>query len=153
MRRLFFFLSRLFLSGFFLITGIGYLFQWESAEQSLINALYSISEHSVGLDGVVQAVEKILPIVPLLLMGAVALLIIGSGLVLLGIRVRLGAFLLIIFLIPTTVIMHHFWALQGLEYMSEMDLFFKNIALLGGLILLMLFPKERGSMAPLGNDN
>ena len=60
----------------------------------------------------------------------------GGLLVLLGIKVRLGAILLILFLIPMTLIMHPFWMNEGAAQQMQMEIFLKNISILGGLFVL-----------------
>jgi putative oxidoreductase len=39
-------------------------------------------------------------------------------------------------LIPTTAIFHNFWALQGMEQQDNMINFLKNLAIMGGLLVL-----------------
>jgi putative oxidoreductase len=60
----------------------------------------------------------------------------GGLFVLLGIQVRLGAILLILFLIPLTVIMHAFWMYHGSMREMEMMMFLTNISIVGGLFIL-----------------
>ena len=60
----------------------------------------------------------------------------GGLFVLLGIKVRLGAILLILFLIPVTVIMHAFWMYDGSMREMQMMTFLKNISMIGGLFIL-----------------
>ncbi|MEY3930956.1 MAG: hypothetical protein RLZZ516_2666 [Cyanobacteriota bacterium] len=49
---------------------------------------------------------KGLPLAPLLLVAAMALMAVGSALVISGWKARLGAVLLLLFLVPTTLIFH-----------------------------------------------
>lgn len=69
------------------------------------------------------------------------LMIIFGGLsVLLGFRTRLGALLIVLFLIPVTFIMHAFWNISD-SAMAQMQMinFMKNIGLLGGAMLLSFY--------------
>jgi putative oxidoreductase len=67
--------------------------------------------------------------------GVLALL--GALSVLLGYRARLGAFLLIAFLVPVTIMMHAFWdATDPQQYQLQLVNFAKNAGLLGGALLL-----------------
>ena len=50
---------------------------------------------------------------------------------------RVGALGLLVFLIPTTVIFHDFWNLAGPERAMQMVNFLKNLAIMGGLTLLI----------------
>ena len=72
-----------------------------------------------------------LPLPALLLAGNIVFQIIGAISLLLGFKVQWGAIILIVFLIPTTLVFHPFWA-DG----SEAIPFLKNLGLIGGLLLL-----------------
>jgi putative oxidoreductase len=72
-----------------------------------------------------------LPAAPLLLAAAMVLMAVGSVLVIAGVRQRLGAVLLLLFLIPTTLIFHTDVADPG-----ERIALFKNLAIMGGLLLV-----------------
>jgi putative oxidoreductase len=67
--------------------------------------------------------------------GVIALL--GGLSVLLGYRTRLGAALLVLFLVPVTLIMHAFWnATDPATYSLQQAMFLKNLGLLGGALLV-----------------
>ena len=70
----------------------------------------------------------------LLLLGAIVFLLLGSIAVILGIKARWGAVLLILFLIPTTIIFHP--PTGGDEHLIQ---FMKNLALMGGLLMIVTF--------------
>ena len=75
--------------------------------------------------------------VPILLAGAI-ILELGGGLFLFtGLRPRLGATMLVVFLIPTTLIFHDFWAYDGAAQQTQMIQFMKNLAILGGLLVVI----------------
>ncbi len=139
-KKVLFFIARLFLSAIFLIAGFAHIADFDGMQSSLTNSLYSLSEHSHGQLWLQVAVEELIPLVPVLATVAVALLVIGGICVLLGIKYRLGASLLILFLLPTTLIMHHFYFLSGPDQQLQSVLFWKNIAILGGLLGLALYP-------------
>ncbi|HEV8610202.1 MAG TPA: DoxX family protein [Thermoanaerobaculia bacterium] len=64
----------------------------------------------------------------------------GGLSVLLGWRAKLGAWLLVAFLVPVTLLMHPFWAVTdaALAAMQE-AMFYKNVAILGGALLITYF--------------
>ena len=62
----------------------------------------------------------------------------GLGL-LVGWRARWAAWGLVIFVAVITPIFHNFWALPRAEAMLQMQSFFKNIAVIGGLLLIAAF--------------
>ncbi|MQA16147.1 MAG: DoxX family membrane protein [Pseudonocardiaceae bacterium] len=69
------------------------------------------------------------------------LLVVGALMVLLGVWGDLGALLLVIFLIPTAVIMHGFWSETDPQARQlEMIQFLKDMSLAGAaLVLIALF--------------
>lgn len=75
--------------------------------------------------------EMGLPIPALLLAGNIVFQLVGAISLLLGFKTRWGAVILLIFLIPTTLIFHDFWVNP-----DEKIAFFKNLGLIGGLLLL-----------------
>lgn len=66
--------------------------------------------------------------------------IVGGISIILGLKARLGAVLIIIFLIPVTLMMHQFWnAEDQLNATIERIMFFKNISMLGGALIIAYF--------------
>ncbi len=63
-------------------------------------------------------------------------LVLGLSL-LLGYKARLGALLLLLYLIPVTFTFHHFWSYPPEKQQDQMFFFIHNLALLGGLLLVM----------------
>ncbi len=61
----------------------------------------------------------------------------GGLAILFGFLTRIGAFGLFLFLIPTTLIFHDFWTMDGAEAKTQMVTFMKNLAIIGGLALLV----------------
>lgn len=91
----------------------------------------------------------------MLLYGAIVFLILGGILVLVGYRASLGAFLLLLYWIPVTFIVHDFWNvpfncnmhISCTELNIETDeiyrrleavLFMKNLAIIGGLLMILV---------------
>src|ERR1700682_5774265 len=59
----------------------------------------------------------------------------GGLSVLLGYRARLGAWLIILFLVPVTLMMHNFWAVKDpMMAQMQMIMFMKNLSMLGGAL-------------------
>ena len=64
----------------------------------------------------------------------------GGLSVALGLWTRIGAWLLILFLIPVTVMMHGFWGIDDPAAARTQEIMFmKNLAILGGALLLAHF--------------
>lgn len=81
----------------------------------------------------------------LLLYGAVFCLVLGGALILTGYRAKLGAVLLLAYWIPVTFIVHDFWNFVPPERRMEGIHFMKNIAIMGGL--LMVFANGVGALS------
>ncbi len=72
----------------------------------------------------------------LLLYGGIFCLILGGALILSGYRAKFGAFLLLAYWIPVTFIVHDFWNMSGEANRIEGIHFMKNIAIMGGLLMI-----------------
>lgn len=67
-----------------------------------------------------------------------AMLLVGGLSVILGLWPILGLWILILFLAPTSVIMHNFWTISDAQQrMAEQVNFLKNVALIGAALALM----------------
>ncbi len=133
------FLGRLCLSIIFIVSGLYKVFHWDETKESLVTA---IDAHftSQTLPVFIQEIFRlILDQLPVFLGIAAGCELMGSALLLLGIGVRFGAFLLLAFLVPTTFVFHHFWLLEGADQNIQMIMFLKNLAIVGGLLLLLAF--------------
>jgi len=111
------FLGRLCLSVIFLLSGIGKIFSWSETAQLMRG------------EGMVA--------VPLFLVLAILFEICGGLSVLLGYRARLGALALVVFLVPVTLIFHDFWQYSGSAATQQTINFLKNVAIIGGLLLII----------------
>jgi putative oxidoreductase len=63
--------------------------------------------------------------------------VLGAIAIATGFLTRVAAVGLILFMIPTTLIFHAFWNYTGEQHMTQMVNFMKNLAILGGLAVLM----------------
>ncbi|MEM1215621.1 MAG: DoxX family protein [Bacteroidota bacterium] len=72
----------------------------------------------------------------LLLYGAVFCLVLGGALILTGYRAKLGAILLLAYWVPVTFIVHDFWNFVPPDRRMEGIQFMKNIAIMGGLMMV-----------------
>ena len=85
-----------------------------------------------GFAGPAAAIAaKGLPLAPALLVAAMALMAVGSALVISGWKARLGVVLLLMFLVPTTLLFH-----GDVSSAQERIQLFKNLAIIGGLLLV-----------------
>ena len=64
----------------------------------------------------------------------------GGLSILLGYRAKLGAWLIVAFLVPVTLMMHKFWGLTDpMAAQMQMLMFMKNVSILGGALLISQF--------------
>ena len=73
-----------------------------------------------------------MPATRFFLVAAIAFELVGGLSVLLGYRARIGAIILLIFLIPTTIIFH-----TELSVQLQMIMFMKNLTIMGGLFFVI----------------
>jgi len=82
------------------------------------------------------------------LSGLIALL--GGLSILLGFQVRIGALLLMIFLVPVTLVMHNFWSVSDpVTLQIQKAMFMKNLAMLGGALVISYFGADPLSLDAL----
>jgi len=65
------------------------------------------------------------------------LLLLGGLSILLGYQTLIGIILVLVFLVPTSFIMHRFWSAPEEQKMHEMINFMKNMALIGYTLMLL----------------
>ena len=95
--------------------------------------IHAVIGKLTGFAGPATAIAaKGLPLAPLLLVAAMALMAAGSVLAISGWKARLGGVLLLLFLVPTTLLFHSDVADAG-----ERIQLFKNLAIMGGLLLVV----------------
>lgn len=105
---------------------------------SLIFILASFGHFSKG--SIQHAAQAGVPMAEILvpLSGVIAFL--GGISILVGYKAKLGAWLLIIFLVPVTLMMHKFWLFQDpIGGMIEKIMFMKNLSLLGAACMIAYF--------------
>ena len=72
------------------------------------------------------------------LSGIIALL--GGLSILTGYKARHGAWLIVLFLVPVTVMMHNFWVItEPMAARIQYIMFMKNLSMLGGALLITYF--------------
>ena len=78
------------------------------------------------------------PAPTILLAGAIVFLIAGSLSLMVGYKARIGATLLLIFLLLATYFFHDFWTFEdAAERQQQMIQFMKNLALMGAMLFIV----------------
>lgn len=112
--------GRLLFAGLFLGSGVGHF------TQTQMMAGYAQSK------GVPSARASVI--------GTGVMIVVGALMVLLGVWADLGALLLVVFLVPTAVVMHGFWNLTDPQSKQmEQTQFLKDLALAGAALMLFAF--------------
>jgi putative oxidoreductase len=73
-----------------------------------------------------------------LLTCAIIALILGGTLVFIGYRSTFGAVLLLLYWVPVTLLVHDFWNMPKEMLRLESILFMKNLAITGGLLIILV---------------
>jgi putative oxidoreductase len=125
--------------------------------QNLSKVIYPVGRALLGALFFISGVNKILafsyvagwmassgvPASSLLLAVTIAIEVLGGLLLIIGYRARLAALVIALFLIPVTVVFHAFWSADAASYQNQLTQFLKNLAILGGMLLVI----ERESVA------
>jgi len=111
--------GRILISSVFILAGIG-----------------KISGFS-GEEGFVASKHLPLPAVALGI--AMIVELVGGLAILAGLYTRFTAWIVFLYMIPTTFLFHNFWTMQGAARDDNMLHFEKNIAIMGGLLILAAF--------------
>jgi putative oxidoreductase len=91
--------------------------------------------------------SKGVPYPQVALAGAIAFLILGSLMVLVGYYARIGALLLAVFLVLATYYFHAFWAIEDEKLRGEQMLnFLKNLSLFGAMLFIIANGSGAGSL-------
>jgi len=81
--------------------------------------------------------SKAIPMPDILLVPAIVVLLAGGVMLLIGWKARWAALALIIFMIPSTLYFHSFWTYPEVQFVNQFHHFFKNLAIIGTLFILM----------------
>lgn len=129
--------GRIFLSLLFIFSAIDKLWDWQNSEGGLVS-LFCDWHTSLNQFPVLQDIfASLLLWVPYILAMIVILEFIGGLMLLFGIKPRLAVVLILIFFIPSTILLHHFWFLPHEKRELEFAFFMKNVAIIGGLLIVL----------------
>jgi putative oxidoreductase len=84
-------------------------------------------------------VAKHLPLPAVALTIALVIELAGGLALLAGWFTKFTAWIVFLYMIPTTFLFHNFWAMQGMDRYDNTIHFQKNLAIMGGLLLLAAF--------------
>ncbi len=136
-------LGRFFISLVFLAGAVNKILHWNESERSLTNTLCEWQANIGFPDALNDCIAWMIPLSPILLLGATLFELLGGLSVLLGYKEKVGAFLLFVFLLLATVVMHPFWFTEGGVKEVQLVHFLKNLSIMGGLLLFMLQESDK----------
>lgn len=110
-------LGRICLAAIFLQSGYDKLFHFERAVKLMAS--------------------KNMPMPEILLVPAIVILLAGGVMLLIGWKARWAALALIVFMLPATLYFHSFWTYPDAQFVNQFHHFFKNLAIIGGLLLVL----------------
>jgi putative oxidoreductase len=108
---------------------------------SLIFLNSGLMGHLIGLSGTAAYAQSAgVPMATGLVAISGVIAVLGALSIILGYKAKMGAWLIVIFLIPVTFMMHKFWTITDqMQSMIQMAMFMKNIALLGAALMITYF--------------
>lgn len=110
------FLGRLLITYIFATSGLAKILDWSG------NVSYMSTRH--------------LPMIPVLLAIALAIELGGSICLVAGLYARTAAFIMFLYLTVVTVLFHNYWAFSGMIAGTQETHFRKNLAIMGGLLMI-----------------
>jgi putative oxidoreductase len=108
--------GRIFLSVIFLLSGVNKLFAFK---------MYT---------GWAAGAHLPMPAVAIAIAAAIEIL--GGLAILTGFQTKLASWIVFLYLIPTTFFFHNFWTMDGMNRIDNQVHFLKNVAVMGGLLIL-----------------
>lgn len=101
--------------------------------------LFALPGHFTANE-IAYAATKGLPFATVLVPVSGIIMFVGALSILLGYKARYGAWLLVLFLVPVTLVMHRFWGLPDpATAQSQQIHFMKNLSILGAALLIAYF--------------
>jgi uncharacterized membrane protein YphA (DoxX/SURF4 family) len=134
----------------FLFAAAEKVLNWDWSLQYLLNGLCSWYTATSNLPAAQDIFSLMIPNGHFLLILAMAIEAVGGLMVLFGVKPRFGAFLLLLFMVPTTILMHAFWMIPPPDQAVQMIMFFKNISIMGGLLILLACGGKEKAPKPSG---
>lgn len=79
---------------------------------------------------------KGMPLPDVMIAGALIVEILGALCLITGFQTRIASLIMFLYLIPTTLMFHNFWTMQGAMRTDNQANFLKNLAIMGGLLMV-----------------
>jgi putative oxidoreductase len=132
-------LGRIFIPLVFLVSGIQKVMNIAGIAKMLADNNVPIPDEVVPYLGSVPKYEALGYLVA-------AVEIVGGLMVLVGLKARWAALLLIVFTACTIIFVHHFWDMTGDAFSTNLTEALKNLSIMGGLLLVVAIGSGPGAM-------
>jgi putative oxidoreductase len=99
-----------------------------------------------------RAAQKSMPLPAVAIALSIIIQVLGGLAVLLGVKARVAGWALFLFLIPTTLIFHDFWTVTGAAHDAQIVNFNRNLAIMGGMLILATFGPGAYSVDAMRGD-
>jgi putative oxidoreductase len=86
------------------------------------------------------------PAPEVMVMLAIVIQLVGGVMLAVGWKTRWAAWLLVVYVAIATLTAHRYWEYDAAQYVPQMTNFFKNLAIIGGLLYLTTFGPGRYSV-------
>jgi putative oxidoreductase len=91
-------------------------------------------------EAIEHAAQKGVPLAAIAVPLSGFLAIIGGLSIITGFKARIGALLIILFLVPVTIMMHDFWTIADpMQQNIQRIMFMKNLSILGGALMIAYY--------------
>lgn len=134
-------LGRMCVSLIFLLVGISSIFYWETMQREFLGVIANLEIYTKSSESTASLLERLSTLSNVVLVVWIVLQILGGLSLFFGYRVKLGSFLLLLYMIPSTLIYHHFWYLEGDQFAESFILFLQNLAIIGALFIIFAVGK------------
>lgn len=138
--------GRFLIGSFFIFSAVYKIIDWAESERALVN-VFGDWQVYISQSAMWQQIFSFLMVWAWVVLAAfIGLELIAGFCIIMGWKVKGSAVCLSVFLVVMTVLLHHFWFLAGEKKEMHMMLFFKNMAIIGALFLLMTIEAKKASM-------
>lgn len=138
-------LGRMCIGVIFVLSGIHGFLNFQDTVAHFTGMLSDWQTYAAQHDSIVEFAAMLVSWATGIVVVALLFELIGGLLLFFGIKVRLGAVILILFLIPVTIVYNHFWFSDGAKRHLQMGMFLKNLAIFGGLLYVLALGKRKAA--------
>jgi putative oxidoreductase len=117
--------------------------------RALLAAIFVISGYNklTGFNDLVATLAKQgLPLPQVFAFGTIGIELVGGIFLLIGFKARWTALVMALFLVPATLLFHRYWSFEGSARAAQKINFLKNLAIMGGLLMVSAQGAGRASI-------